>query len=353
MRRSVVLCLLWIGVRCAAGQPLSDHDPYKMGRLESMNGRYVLERTKRIVLAENLTFISRITGVVFLPDGQFVIVSGDAAPEVIVYNTEGQQERVLGSKGRGPYQYESVAGVAVYRGNVVVFDGGGLKFIEYRPTGEPVREITGFTEGVDRFHFMASGQILMYRKGGGTDGYLGLYDPVRKLFVHSFGTRTNIHKLLMMYAYSGGLAVRNDTAYYASPSEPVLYYVNLRTGAEGAIPIEDPDFSVPALENRTYSFKEIRTILFNVSRVRGVFALQDALIVQVEHGRWEEGRRTVLHVLVNNQWVDAFQIDGALRERLGEAAWTAWGNGLYFISQQEDDTGDVMRVLERWELRGY
>ena len=350
MRRWLFAGVLWLGAVCVVGQPLSD--PYEVGRLVSMKGLFVLERADRTVLAENLTLVSRITDLTFLPDGRFVLVSGGASPEVIVYNASGQQERVLGSRGRGPYQYESVMGVAVHKENVVVFDGGGLKFIEYRPTGEPVREIAGLNEGIDRFHFMPSGLILMYRKGGGQDGYLGLYDPVRKAVVRSFGKRTEIHRLLMMYAHSGGLAVRNDTIFYASPAEPVVYYVDLRTETEGAIPLQDAEFKVPELEDRTYSFNEIRTILFNVSRVRGVFALEDGLIVQTEHGRWEEGRRTVLHIVRGSRWTDAFSIEGTLRKRLGEAAWAAQGNSLYFISHQEDPTGsDVVRVLERWELR--
>lgn len=351
MLKYVILCVLLLGAACGGSQPVPDVDPYTTGRLESVHGRYVLERTGSTVLTENLTLVSMIMDVVLLSDGRFVVVSEGTTPEVIVYDAEGRQERVLGSKGRGPFEYGSVLGVAAHAGNVVVSDGDGLKLIEYRPTGEAVREITGLPGGIDRFYFTPSGQIVMYRKDGGPDGYVGLYDPTRKGFVRFFGTRSEVHKLLMMYASSGGLAIRRDTVFYASPAEPAVHYVDLQTGAEGVIRIDDPDFSVPELEDRTYSSDEIRSIIFNVSRVRGVFALEGILVAQFEHGRWEEGRRTVLHVLEGNRQADAFLIDGALRKRLGEAARTARGNSLYFISEKENDGGDVMRVLERWELR--
>jgi len=165
-----ILCVLWLGAVCGGNRPMPPGDPYETGRLVSQNGRYVLERTGSAVLAENLTLVSMITDVVILPDGRFTVVCEGATPQVIVYDAEGRQEGVLGSKGRGPYQYESVPGAAAHDGNVVVFDGGGLKFIEYSLTGEPLREITGLTEGIDRFYFTPAGQILMYRKGAGDGG---------------------------------------------------------------------------------------------------------------------------------------------------------------------------------------
>ena len=348
--KSIITVLL---VTCALQQGCAQ-SPAANGHSEDMliseKGYFSLTRTDTLVLQENLATLGFIYDIVLLPNGEIVIASGGTPPAVVRYDERGVQATILGSPGPGPNEYSSPNLMATYEENVVIFDGGSLKFMEYTPSGQLVREVTGFTEGIADF-IVANGYLIQYRAGRKGDHYLGVYDAATATLVREFGHRSQEHDVLMMYAHSGEVAQKGPIMYYVSPAAPVVYRVDLRTWEQDSIQVSIPEFQVPAIDAATMDHAAIREYIFNVSRIRDVLPLDDYLIVQAEHGSWEN-RHTELVILEDGKVVDAILLGIELRERLGEAAVAGAGNSLYFLREISTDGGATLqRVLEKWTLQ--
>lgn len=318
-----------------------------------LNNNIFLNKCSQIKLEENLELIGRVECITPIDKDFFIVSSNNGS--CVIYNKSGIQTLSLSYIGKGPFEFMKPYIVKAYNDTIVVWDAGSMKFIFYTKDGDPIKEITGFSEGISDF-VCFNKKIVLYISGALRSHYIGIYDITKASFSRMFGLRNTEHDLLMFYAGSGGFDIKDHTLYYASPAEAVINIVNLETFNEKHFNVNDADFHVQKLEKN--AFKEINPnkimkYIFNNSRVVGIYILNRFIIAEIENGGIEDKtRETKIHVFdLDYNPIDIIKLNYSAREKLGFNIQFAYGDFVYFLYESSPDEGiTIERTLYEYKI---
>ena len=316
-----------------------------------------LDATTDIVISEDTPILSFIEDIESLPNGDFVIASG--RDRVVLYVPANASDvRQIGRAGQGPGEYLGPVLARARGDTLLVRDGSGGRTIFYRlSSGESLSKSINIQTALQDIVFGDYQLTLYYRGQREGEPFLGHYDLQNGRTTEVENTETSSeHSVLRTYAGSGGLAAKGNHVYFAAPDEPVLMKLDLTTETTTSVEIRDEDFVVnPTSPDMRNDWSATVRYITSNSRVCGILALDDYIVVQVEHGPTEEERWLKWHVFSHSlEYVDTLMMDVAMRHELGlehnGRFLASRGNALYTTRTVNHSAGEFQWAIWQWRL---
>ena len=320
-------------------------------KFEGTEGNLQLVKEEAVVLQENLEFLADFSGLAALPNGGFVVTTtggstgGSEATAVVVYDADGQQERVLGRSGQGPYEYELPRFVSTQGERILIWDQPQRKVSAFARDGTRLNEWTGlpFLHG-----FTATADELVFHQAGTTDEELvSLYDTDSDGFICRAGTRTPADQMLMRVQYPVALTVYEGEVLYAAPSRTVVHRLQPSNCEERTLTFDVPGFSVEETEGYPPNSMEALEYAWLNSRIAGIHPMNGYLVIEAALGL--EGDRLLLVFDDNFEHIDTIRYGLNTEAPISRHVDLSDGQRLGFVTQEEAN-GEVHRVLNWWRL---
>jgi hypothetical protein len=237
-------------------------------------------------LSENLTITGEIKSFCFVNDTSFVISVSDPAM-VVLYNTDGYQQKLIGRNGRGPFEYTSPSLVRSYNQHIYIWCNMQLKLLMFDSEGTPINEWK-FDKGIRDF-VVYKNYICFYAMSGLDEPLINIYDLTSANFINKgYGIKTREQEVLLVRDCSGGMDVHDNNLYFKSADEPCIYKLNFDDFSLNTFCIDDPEFKTDDLKSTPEAvisnIERLFEYLFSNSSVMGVYYTSGHIILQAEVG---------------------------------------------------------------------
>ncbi|MCD8042918.1 MAG: 6-bladed beta-propeller [Tannerellaceae bacterium] len=131
-------------------------------------------------------FIGYYYNVIF-HNGYIYILDIFSANAVLIYNTNGQFIKKIGTKGGGPEEYGILLGMCIDKQNdyLLIYDNGKRRIMYYTLEGEYIKYINVPFRFSGRFQVMPSGDLVAVTSQCQGNFHLGEYDKYRLIYMDS------------------------------------------------------------------------------------------------------------------------------------------------------------------------
>ncbi|MHA7129955.1 6-bladed beta-propeller [Algoriphagus namhaensis] len=318
-----------------------------------------VEYKSYIKLNENLTVLGRPSSIAFSADG--FILTDSQSQQVILYDSKGNQIKVIKEAGSGPLQFQNPSIVKYHKGKFYIWCSQLLKLISYSDQGNPIAEYKVIDRAINDF-VLFDNKIIAYSKGGFTDSYIHIYNLNSKELEISTGEVSNEQILLDIFACSGGIEIKNNELIFIAPDKLEIQKLDLNkyTYLEKTI-ITDNEFKVKKINTSpkdlvNSNFNQVIDYINENSTVTGIHQIDGGLVVVAEVGKYEGNAQTGVtnssnrfnrYYVLNDKYelIKVFESNKLKREN--PCLIAVRDDSLYMIFRGENDSEDnyELRVI--------
>jgi len=304
--RQLIIILFCVLVSCV------DSESFKYSSLSS---------EKIIELDENLNLIGGISSFCIKGENKFIITTTNPV-NVIEYSSNGDQVRLIGNRGNGPFEFERPSIVKVHNNKIYVWDSMLLKIIVFDMSGNPVKEYLNFTYAIGDF-IPYKNRIIFYFKGG-HPFIVGIYDLETERYLHQSGEPSQEHNLLSMNNSPGALLTYKDNVLYSSFDDLSIRLLSINNFENFSIQnIEYGDFVIGDVKdskdmintdmNRVVDYLMKNSYISNLFRVDNGFVLRtvNGSLERKENNLISSAKRYVDYFLLNEN----FEVQSIARDK--------------------------------------
>ncbi len=192
-------------------------------------------------LSENRALLGgNLYDIAFLSDTSFVLANDK---QVIIYNTNGEQLKVVGSNGRGPGEYVSASNLFVSDKYIYVWCSMSSKLLAYDKAGKYMASYSGFKAAVKKFVVLNDEVVYFYTVNRVGKSLVKVYDLKSSRFIDGLGVVSLADVVLSLRPSIGGICVDNGKVLFVPAGE---LSVSVIGGGEcsNLFTIDDSKFSV-------------------------------------------------------------------------------------------------------------
>ncbi len=297
-------------------------------------------------LEENLEVIGEIKSVSFSNKNSFVVSVPEPAG-VILYNTEGEQLRLVGNSGNGPFEYIRPSLVRVYNDNIYVWCSMLTKLLVFDTSGNPVNEYS-FSRGIRDF-VVFDNYVYFYSAGGFDEPIINVFDlNTGQTLEKGFGEKTNEHKIFMFRECTGGLDLSENNLLFSPTHKPYVYRVNLMNLSKEEYLINDPEFSFKKTTSEPqdfiYDIVNNAEYLFGSDIITGIYHTENHVILQAEVGKIvmsglefkDISNRKQKFYVFDKEMKLQFAVSSPISDRLNNCLYASNDDSFYAIGLCED-----------------
>lgn len=314
------------------------------------------------VLQENIELVGEVNSFDLLGESHFVVTS--KSPErVMLYDREGNQIRIIGERGEGPFEYLSPEVVLTYNDSIYVFCSSLLKIMVFTRDGTPLKEYK-FSKAIRDFRVVEN-LLYVYTFGDADGPIIQLYDLVSEEFLsEEFGTKSNEHKVLVSFDCSGGMAVKKDKLYFTSVDALAVHQIDMKDMTYTIHEVRDDIFKVERISenHRTFmeNFGKSIKYIYNSDIVTGLYAVRDGIVITTEGGEVEMdglmpvnfyANRFKKYYYLNNDFEFKKGIAQKLSDGQSNCLITSDGLDIYFLKLEEGKS-NYNYVLSKMQIEG-
>lgn len=256
----------------------------------SENNSLALQGISSQPIDESLVIPNTINRISSDENGNFVITTTNES-QVILYDIDGNQVRILGNIGRGPFEFVKSSTIHIKDGKITLWDHGQLKFVQFDIDGNPLLEITDFRYNIRDFAVVDE-NIFIYNSGNFDGPIVEKYSIKNNRFEEQWGEPSEEHKVLMLQSKAGDLLYHKNHIYFVSPASLEINKIDLDTGEMISKSISDSDFQVSDVRNARELISDetgkLNELLNNSSFVRNLLLTNKYLIIVAETGYYTE-----------------------------------------------------------------
>lgn len=284
------------------------------------NQVYQFVKEDSILLQENLTYFGTPADYCYDSIEENFVISERTIPALIVFSKGGEQLKILGEIGRGPFEYSQPSLVYCDNKSIYVRDGRLSKIIAFDHQGNGKWEKVGFPIAFKNFAILNDTLFFTHSVSPPHNDYLKIFGITSEKELNSFSSPTNSDKLLGIYTGSGGLLYHknHNRIYFSKPSETKIFYLIDHQKID-SVSFNDPDFKIDESTKLTTNsnWNELVNFITSNSRIAGLFQWNDHLIVQVEHGKENVNRFSKLFIFDSElKVVDVIKISSELKDQI-------------------------------------
>ncbi|SFG03646.1 hypothetical protein SAMN04487988_101150 [Algoriphagus hitonicola] len=312
-------------------------------------------------LQDNLSLLGSPSSFDIMEDGRIVLTDLNS-PKMIIYDQDGNQEKVIQAEGNGPLQFQNPSIVKYYDGKIYLWCSQQLKLITYTPDGDPIEEFKIFDRAISNFTPFED-KLIAYTKGGFMDSYIQVYDLGLGKLEKSLGEVSNEQVLLDIFSCSGGIDLKNNYLIYIPSDELKINKFDLTTMQSiEETSLTDEEFQVGEIKTNPVDmvnsdFNQAVKFINENSTVTGISALDKGMVLISEVGYYEgdaqKGITNSSHRF-DKYYVldDNFELTQVYKSNkiLGASPclMTTKGNSLYQLiqGQKENDEGFVIKTID-------
>jgi len=336
------------------------------GQVIGNNGIITFQKTEEITLQEYLNLVGDILGADVTTEGYIALLSRNPM-QIYLYNRNGEQIRLIGREGRGPFEYAQASTIRYFNEKIYIYDGSKIGFIIFNDIGEPLREVSGNLRGGVR-DFIISTEGYIVRLTGKTPNEIAVYKPEldNLISIHKFYEKEKENDMLSMLFDSGKIAEHGNKIYFANVAVRKAYVYDISDGTIDSVDIPDTDFFVPDLDFEIRSIQDLKRAeeyILNNSRVRAMYTMRDYWIVEIENGKQTNRTRTTKLFIYDysNNLIDTIVLDHRFRKRFGlsfsdeiDEFFNILCNDedhLYILTEEPDPNKiDILRKINVWRF---
>ncbi len=306
----------------------------------------ILLREQPGAYIQTVTSVTRIDSLLWITGGQ----PGNTA--LYVYDLNGRFVQQVGEQGDGPHAYRSAGFLRIFRDTLWLWDNMGLRLLGIDPrTREIVQRYTDFNLNCQDFIYHYPYVIFSHSQRASQ--FISLFDLRRGQYVEGFGEGQYEDVILSLMSGTGHLAYHDSLVYFARPSQPALYRLDLHIRRIQRFPLEIPNFTtapysgprVPALTQQAVRY------IFTHSVNRGVWRTRTGLVLLVDTGAFQfkgfspvsNGDRSLNFIIVDSQSLQQighihFETDFIVKNGLNQfVGWDPETSTFYFYSVREEE----------------
>lgn len=235
-------------------------------------------------LQENMVSTGKITAFDMCNAEQFLIATTNL---VVLYNKNGKQLRVIGSKGKGPFQYIAPRIVRYENDNVYIWCARLTRLVVFHIDGTPIDSYS-FSRAINNFAVFGD-MIVFYTSGGFDAPVIKIYNLQERKWMQSYAQKSNTHKILNTRNCSGALTNDAKNLYFAKNDELTVFKVLLADSSLQTTSVKDADFHVQHVHMKPGEFIQDRDKAGNFFRENslntGIYVTQNLLVLRAQLGK--------------------------------------------------------------------
>lgn len=318
--------------------------------VDGVKGQLQLTERRSLVLGESMVTLGEISSIAALDGDGFVVASKEIAA-VVKYDALGKQQAIIGGWGEGPFEYTAPSTVRYNGDHLVVLDERDLSFLVFDESGTGVEEWNGFSTAMSDFQVQED--VLSAYTNGSFEHLVMVVDRANS-DTTLYASGSMLHSAILSLNGTGKIGARGSEVFYAYPDKAELHRVDIRSGKEVVVLLDDPDFRADQSRLPVDDFDKLNEALFdgtlidylsNNSVVYGVVALKDYVVVQIEDKterktETSNGRVTKYFVLdYDLNPIDHFILGHEVRSAVGDYHLGSYGNSLLFAHALSNSDG--------------
>jgi WD40 repeat protein len=233
-----------------------------------------------ILLQENIKILGEISSFSFIEKDKFLVAS-EKTGDIIIYDNNGFQIRVLNKIGNGPGEYVNPSIVKSFNKKIYVWDDRRLNLLLYDTLGTHIYTFSNVGIGVR--DFITSDNDFFFYMTGGQNNLICSYNLQTETIENVFGNSTEEHKVLSTNKKSGGMIEINKEFLIASSSELDLKLIGYDKSLKNTFPFQDSEFKVERVSDAIN--------LFNIDRDKAMAYLMKNSYI---NGLYKNGNYIIL-----------------------------------------------------------
>lgn len=305
--------------------------------IKSKKNGFIFRLHEEVVLMENLQPQPIGLNHVAFND-EFVVVSSMLPASVIVYDRKsGEQLRVLGNVGDGPFEYRQVTHVQIKDSKVFVnCSNNGLLVFDI--TGKGIRQAVYPSQIVTHFDVDESSDIFAVYNNFSSDKYfIDVYDlnGVKKQTKLGLGTDNDVW--LRSFTHAGGITIDYPYVVYVLKDENKIVRHNLNTNRASSVLLDNERYVSPIFDRSRDQIQSDPTLLFSYLMNRSIgsslYKIGEYYFYEVDHRNESTSNYSEFQILNSNlEFVDSIVVGEEIHSVLGEYSHSSYNNQIGYFN---------------------